>query len=295
MNPHETAHVFQGPGEPLIGVLSHPATPATMAVVIVVGGPQYRVGSHRQFVSLARRVAEAGHAALRFDYRGMGDSAGNVRSFDTVSDDIGCAIDFLWKELPTLRGVVLWGLCDGASAALIYCKEQDDRRVAGLALANPWVRSEQTLARTHVKHYYLQRLMAPAFWRKLLSGGVGTSAVQGWLRAIRTSRSASASTPSDNRPFQTRMAEAWRDPSRRMLLLLSGRDYTAKEFVETVNTDPAWRGALDRPNLSRQVLEAADHTFSGLSDQRAMEALTCDWLQSLSLAWTPASVERERS
>jgi hypothetical protein len=42
--------------------------------------------------------------------------------------------------------------------------------IAGLVLLNPWVRSEVSLAQTHIKHYYGQRLLQGEFWRKLLSG-----------------------------------------------------------------------------------------------------------------------------
>ena len=50
-------------------------------VLIVTGGPQYRAGSHRQFVLLARFLAARGMAVLRFDYRGMGDSEGAPRDY----------------------------------------------------------------------------------------------------------------------------------------------------------------------------------------------------------------------
>lgn len=286
MSRRETAHVFDGPGEPLVGVLSHPESPARTAVLIIVGGPQYRVGSHRQFVALAHRVADAGHAALRFDYRGMGDSGGAMRSFETVSDDVGAAIDFMLRELPGLRQVVLWGLCDGASAALLYCQQRRDARVAGLCLVNPWARSPQSLARAHVKHYYLQRLREPAFWRKLWSGGVAWTAVHSLLGNLRVAR-APVARGADQLPYQARMAQAWHDASRPILLLLSGRDYTAKEFIETVAVDPTWVGAFDRPGLTRHTLVEADHTFSDSRHQREVEMLTCDWLQTLA-AETPA-------
>ncbi|MEO6566032.1 MAG: alpha/beta fold hydrolase, partial [Casimicrobiaceae bacterium] len=81
--------------------------------MIVVGGPQYRVGSHRQFALLARALARVGIPALRFDYRGMGDSEGDRRSFDEIDADIAAAIDTLCREAHLAR-VVLWGLCDGA-------------------------------------------------------------------------------------------------------------------------------------------------------------------------------------
>src|SRR5262245_60307703 len=71
--PVERAVVFGCEGEELLGVLHEPAsdgatgTPASTGVIIVVGGPQYRVGSHRQFVLMARELARRGHAVLRFD------------------------------------------------------------------------------------------------------------------------------------------------------------------------------------------------------------------------------------
>ena len=71
----EVGLLFNCAGETLVGVLARPPSSqlqGSLGVVIIVGGPQYRAGSHRQFVSLARALAAAGHAVLRFDYRGMG-------------------------------------------------------------------------------------------------------------------------------------------------------------------------------------------------------------------------------
>lgn len=285
----DSAHVFHCAGEPLVGVLSAPATlaskPAETALLVIVGGPQYRVGSHRQFVQLARRVAADGHPVLRFDVRGMGDAGGDLRNFEAIGDDIGAAIDFLFATLPGLKRVALWGLCDGASAALMYCHDRRDARVAGLCLLNPWVRSAQTLARTQVKHYYLQRLMQPGFWRKLLRGGVAWGAVSGLLANLRAARGGSApKAVAAQLPYQQRMAAAWRDTSKPLLLILSGDDYTAKEFVEATRSDAAWRGAFERAGLDRHTLDGADHTFSDPAAKRAVERLTSDWLHALDRA-----------
>jgi uncharacterized protein len=272
-----------GLGQPLWGVLSRPllsaAVASDVAVLVIVGGPQYRVGSHRQFVLLARALARQGHVVLRFDYRGMGDSAGALRDFEAVSDDIGCAIDALLLAAPHTRRVVLWGLCDGASAALLYLHDRHDPRVAGLALLNPWVRSPASLAKTHVKHYYADRLKSPEFWRKLLSGQVATSAVTGLWSNLRLAFSGSAATTRKaTLPYQERMARAWSGFAGAILLMLSERDLTAQEFADFSATDPAFQRALQANPPTRVTLADADHTCSTASAQLAAERHTAQWL-----------------
>jgi len=220
---------------------------------------------------------------LRFDYRGMGDSGGTPRDFEAVSDDIGAAIRALRQAVPGLRQVALWGLCDGASAALLYVHEGQPQPVAGLCLLNPWVRSAQSQATAQVKHYYTQRLREREFWVKLLRGQVGLgrlSELVGSLRTMLAGRSAPRA-PQAQPSFQHRMARAWLGFDGGLLLILSGNDLTAKEFIETTAADPAWRGALAHPRLSRIDQPAADHTFSDAAEREAVEQATRDWLDRL--------------
>ena len=278
MNYIEEAAFFGCAGDVLLGILAKPEIPAETGVVVVVGGPQYRVGSHRQFVQLSRMLAGAGYPVLRFDYRGMGDSTGTQRNFEAVGADIGAAIDTLQQRLPSINQVVLWGLCDGASAALLYCHEAHDPRVNGLCLLNPWVRSETSLARTQVKHYYTQRLMQKDFWLKLLSGGVAAGALSGFVRKIRLSVSDSGKVATAEQPFQQRMGMAWQTFSGEILLLLSGEDYTAKEFLEYAGQDAFWKNALTHPRLTRHHLHGADHTFSSTVSRVEAEKLILGWV-----------------
>ena len=284
----ESALVFPCEGDRLVGVVS--AGHRDLGVVIVVGGPQYRAGSHRQFVLLARHLAAQGFPVLRFDVRGMGDSEGAQRPFDALTPDIAAAITALQSQQPQVRRVVLWGLCDGASAALLYLHERPDARVQGLVLLNPWVRSEASLARTHVKHYYRQRLLQREFWLKLFSGRVAGAAVRGLLDNLRKARGgadgadgagSAASSSAQVLGFQQRMAAAWQGFGGRILLVLSGNDYTAREFQEFVKADPAWAGAMTRPGLTVHEAAGADHTFSRIADRLALELVTADWLQTL--------------
>ncbi|RME66758.1 MAG: hydrolase 1, exosortase A system-associated, partial [Alphaproteobacteria bacterium] len=47
---------FRAADAHLLGVLHRPdgAPPSSVGLLILVGGPQYRVGAHRQYVHLAR-------------------------------------------------------------------------------------------------------------------------------------------------------------------------------------------------------------------------------------------------
>lgn len=276
--------VFACHGESLLGILHQPAPPcpSALGVVVVVGGPQYRAGSHRQFLRLARTLAAAGHPVLRFDVRGMGDSSGPMRHFERLKDDIHAAIDTLHQRHPALEGVVLYGLCDGASAALLYLAEQADPRVRGLCLVNPWVRSVESQARTTVKHYYARRLREPEFWAKLFKGRVAAKAVSdlvGNLRKAVRSGNAAVSGPAQ-RParYQDRMASAWKRFPGAILVALSGDDFTANEFLDLTAAEPAWAGLWAQPNVTRLDLPGADHTLSATADHQTLQSAMTSWL-----------------
>ena len=269
----------------LWGVVSRPApqiAPSKTAVLIVVGGPQYRVGSHRQFVVLARTLASAGFASLRFDCTGMGDSAGGMRDFEALGPDLLDAIDALSQACPGATRLAVWGLCDGASAALMFTT--NDPRVVGIVAANPWARSDTSLAAARVKHYYTARVLQADFWRKLFRGGVNWSASLGSLVSnLRGARghARNRSEEATRGGFQSIMAEGLIRLRGRLLLILSGNDLTAKEFVEYVGTSNAWRGLLQDPKVSRIDLADADHTFSQRHCLDKVCAETITWLTTL--------------
>lgn len=284
MNFTEEVLAFSCAGAALQGVLARPATPAACGVLVLVGGPQYRVGSHRQFLLLARRLAAEGYAVARFDYRGMGDSEGVARTFEQVDDDIAAALDAFRQACPRVERVVLWGLCDAASAALLYCGERRDPRIAGLCLLNPWVRSEASLARTQVKHYYGQRLLQKAFWARLARGQVPLRAAArdlfGSLRRLATLRRGKNDAAA-LRAFPARMGAALRDFPGHVLLLLSGNDYVAREFADHADDDPAWGAALAQSRVTRIDVADADHTFSSAPWRARVERSTLEWLACL--------------
>jgi exosortase A-associated hydrolase 1 len=250
-------------------------------VLVVVGGPQYRVGSHRQFVLMARALAESGFSVFRFDYRGMGDSEGGMRSFDDVGHDIAAAVEVFLREQPSLKSVVLWGLCDAASACVIYCK--DDARVRGMILVNPWVRTLEGEARTRLKHYYLQRPFQRSFWRSVLSGKFNIlRSAREFFGSVAESRPRS---PRTNTPapvsFVERMYDGLSSFRGSVLFLISERDLTAREFLDLCSESAAWKALVGRPSTRFTHLAGADHTFSTRHAlDRAVDECRC-WLASL--------------
>jgi len=287
--PEERALSFACGDAWLYGIVSLPAmaaTPQPRGVLIVVGGPQYRAGSHRQFTLLARDLAAAGVPAMRFDYRGMGDSEGDLRSFDSVDDDLRAAVDRFFLEVPGMQEVVLWGLCDGASAAAMYAPQ--DARVAGLVLLNPWVRTEEGAARATIKHYYRARLFDARLWKKVASGQFDVKAsVRGlWQdlgKAFRPRPQADAgvsvAAPADA-PLPERMQTALTRFGGRVLVVLSGADLTAQEFADLSSRPGAWQKLLAAPRFTRQKIDKADHTFSRRPWQDQVSNWTRDWLRS---------------
>lgn len=285
---HEFPVTFECHGEQLIGMI-HPAdTTASIGVLVVVGGPQYRIGSHRQFLLLTRHLAEQGIPAMRFDVRGMGDSEGLPRRFDQLDHDIRVAVDEFIRSCPEVRQVVLWGLCDGASAALFYGYQ--DSRVKGLVLLNPWVFTEQGAAKTYLKHYYLRRFLSKDFWIKVFSFKFDYAhSLVSLLNLLKQASGKSHSPEASSRltkidetlPLPFRMRECLKRFTGPVLLILSGRDLTANEFKEVVNNDSEWQTLLKASRVNRCDFVEADHTFSSQAWRNQVAEWTSSWITRL--------------
>lgn len=287
--PPERALLFACAGHRLLGVIS--PGERTRGLLVVVGGPQYRVGSHRQFVQLARSLSADGFPVLRFDYRGLGDSEGPLRGFEYIADDIRAAVDALLAQQPQVREVVLWGLCDAASASILYAA--GDARVCGVVMLNPWVRSAQSEARTWLRHYYLQRVLSRNFWSKFVRGGLDLTGSLRFLGGRARAALSGPATPAAAQdptagwrggPLPTlpgladRMARAFAAFPGRVLLVTSGQDLTAAEFLDVSRASKTWRRLLAQDRVTRRHLAEANHTFSQRPWKAQVEAWTREWL-----------------
>ena len=290
--------VFNCHGAELVGIAATPKSPAihSTGVVVVVGGPQYRVGSHRQFTLLCRHLAEQGIPSFRFDYHGIGDSDGlPALGVDGVESDLRAAIDAFMMSVPGVKGVVLWGLCGAASASALYAPA--DARVKGLAMLNPWVRTESGLAKARLRHYYLGRLGDASFWGRIARGDVavasslrafGTSVMKaaGWRRsggapserfdAGRLERPAAA-----EESLPTRMLDSLLRTQLPALVVLSGdADMTANEFRQVAAGSAAWRQWMSSTKVQFHEVKGSNHTFSRGDWRDEVAELTTRWVKA---------------
>jgi len=281
---------FSCDGQQMAGVLHRAEGAARRAIICVVaGGPQYRAGAHRQFVALARRLVLRGYPVLRFDLRGMGDSTGEHRGFQYSLDDIRAAIDALLLDQSQVDEVVLFGECESASGILFYAFR--DSRVKGVVLVNPWVRTEAGRAGVIIKHYYWNRLRSREFWSKVGSGKFSLSTsmlslvdvVRAYWTGRKSIRVGATPTQSDitDLPLPQKTAAGLRRFQGRSMILMSGRDYIAREFDEIVRSSPAWTGLLEDPRVTRRDMADADHTFS----REPLKVKVAEWVGEWLATW----------
>lgn len=158
-----------GPQRSLVGIFTEPLQPAGgdgPLVVLLNSGIVHRVGANRMSVRLARALADAGHAVLRFDLSGIGDSPPRADALDPLASslaDIRDVLDTVERTRGTRR-VILGGLCSGADQSVVYAA--GDPRVVGAILLDPTA----PITRRARLHHYRKRLLRGESWLNVLRG-----------------------------------------------------------------------------------------------------------------------------
>jgi exosortase A-associated hydrolase 1 len=265
MKADQRALRFSCHGSNLVGIVDVPDRPLPRGVLIITGGPQYRVGGHRQFTLMARMLAARGLPVMRFDRRGMGDSEGEPRAFDTIDDDIQAAMKEFFMQMPEMKEIVIVGLCDAATAAAFYA--HTDKRVRGLVLLNPWVRTPESAARATLRHYYLARLGEVAFWKKVATGNLALAAS---AAALRHNMRLAAGDRTAALP--QRVVASLRCFEGQVLVVLGGADPTAHEFAELIDKHDLKCRRVDIPD--------ANHTFASSEWRDEVAHISANWITS---------------
>ena len=234
-----------------------------VGLLIVTGGSQTRIGSHRLFERLAASLAASSIPCFRFDRRGVGDSEGADSGFRDSREDILAAAAAFRESTPELKRLYGFGLCDGATALMLHGAEAG---LDGLVLANPWLveASAGQPPPAAIRHLYAQRLTSGDGWKRLLAGKVSWRRLAGGLRRA-------AIPPRSGLGREAIVAlKSKHLPAR---LILSRGDATA------IAAEPIWRsGGLPEP----VHIETDSHTFARSGDQEALSAAILRSLRLLS-------------
>lgn len=223
-----------------------------VGLLLVIGGSQTRIGSHRMYERLARSLAKQGFPCFRFDRRGVGDSAGQDPGFRRSAPDLAAAAIAFRRESPSLRRMYGFGLCDGATAAALF---GDQACLDGLILVNPWL-VEAAAAEpppAAIRHHYRQRLLSLEGWKKILSGAVDyRKLLRGIVRIAR---------PQPRSSLAQDVAAALARHRLPTQLLLAAGDATAVAAEHELKS-PSFRGLI----MDRKMIDTDSHTFARPGD-----------------------------
>jgi exosortase A-associated hydrolase 1 len=235
-------------------------------VLMVTGGTQVRVGSHRMYEKLARGLAGAGIGSLRFDRRGVGDSEGEDPGFRSSGPDVAAAAAAFRREAPHTKQLFGLGLCDGATALALHGA---GAALDGLILVNPWLAEAEPgePAPAAVRGYYRDRLLSVEGWKKLLTGAVDVSKLAGGLRR-------SAATAAS--PLAEEAARALRERRLPAAVILASGDATAVAAAHEIKLRE-FKGLIDFV----QRIPSDSHTFARPGDAGALFGATLALLRRL--------------
>jgi exosortase A-associated hydrolase 1 len=229
-----------------------------IGLLMVTGGSQTRIGSHRMYERLAAALAGDGTAVLRFDRRGVGDSEGNDPGFRGSGPDIAAAAEALRREGGVDR-IIGFGLCDGATALALHGAAAG---LDGVILVNPWLTETESdsPAPAAIRRHYRDRLLSREGWKKLLSGSISLGKLFAGLR-----KSAQAERSS----LASEVAAALRSSGCHAELILAAADATAVAATHELK-DKQFRGLI----AYTQTISSNSHTFAQPGDAEALLAAT---------------------
>ncbi len=231
----------------------------TTGLLLVIGGSQTRIGSHRMYERLAKALSEKSFPCFRYDRRGVGDSSGDDPGYRVSGPDLASAAAALRAESPEIARVIGFGLCDGASALALFGGEAG---LDGLILVNPWLvetAEQDSPPPAAIRRHYWNRLTSREGWKKILTGAVN------WRKLSSGVRKAAA--PSAQAPLALEVADALRGASLPAYLILAEGDATAIA-AEAELKAAAFEGLIN----GRETLATDSHTFARPGDEAALLA-----------------------
>ena len=261
-----------GPDDALIGVYNPAAAKTDVCCLLINAGVIHRVGPHRLNVKIARSLAQASIASLRFDLSGRGDSrapASTLSYSEQAVQDLRTAMDFVERNDGPKRFIV-FGICSGAVNAFQLAVA--DPRVAGILMLDGY--------------WYRTRWTEPVRLWKRFRALSARSIFMALRRRLSRSAPANAEPPrvdifatndTLNPPIPEFAAQMNRLTDRGLdaFFLYSG---TVPELVSYAGQlRDTFRGEPFIPRVRCELHDDIDHTAVSLHAQRKIVTLVRDW------------------
>ncbi len=275
MNVHEKPFVFENKQQKLFGILHEPdGRQKQTAVIFLHGWGTYRIGPHRIFVEAARAFASAGFPCLRFDFRGRGESEGDVAETTLLDmiDDAKQAVKEMLKR-DGISQVVLLGLCSGGEVAVGTAAS--DSNVNGLVLLSTPLLGRQAVVKDDVRKTansaknYWQKLFLPVTWRKIFSFRVN-------YRAVFKVLFGHFHHVTNDKPLkEAGLLEAFKSYKGACLFIYGGKD------PEAYSSENAYRKVC--ANNGKVVFKSipdANHNFYSVAWKQGLISQVSEWLNT---------------
>jgi len=281
--PMEKFASFQNEGSTLHGMLHIPdgfrGGPGSVGVLFLHGWSGNRRGPHDILVAAARGYCDGGFPCFRFDFRGRGDSEGDMdeANLATMIADTEVAVQ-RFCEWANLSAVVLAGICSGGEVA-IGAAPLCPTVKAQMLWSAPTVGVDRSRARRatqlHNLGEYARKLFRLSTWQKALAGGLNLPmirrALSGKGGAGETPADGEKGTPELDIPWRRRFL-AFRGP---ILFVYGSGDPTAGEAAEYYRRLSA-KGKLA---ADFHLVDGANHSFYSLPWKAELIDATLGWLR----------------
>lgn len=228
----------------------------TTGLLIISGGNEIRSGAHAGQAAMAAHFAALGYPVFRYDRRGIGESEGDNRGFESSGADIASAVSAFRLEAPDMQRLVAFGNCDAATALAFF---HDGIAIDALILANPWVienaSDEASTPPTSaaVRARYWNRLKNPRSFVDLLTGKINLRKLAGGLvKATKTDKPTG---------LAERLAQSLANSPLPTTLLIADRDTTALAFMSAWNSS-AFADVKTRQSIALHSCPTASHSFA---------------------------------
>ena len=280
--------VLFGDKRTLVGTITNPSEARCdlPAVILLIAGVVHRVGPNRLYVKVARRLAEAGFVALRFDFSGIGDSGVrsdhlpfNKSAISETQEAMDC--------LSAARGIerfILMGICSGGHISRnTACR---DSRVVGVALINTLYHyhTPDTRRKVSARYYRQSALVSSQKWLNVLTGRanyrdiVRTMGYQ--VRTIlgRKKQEVGSKTAGFEADLQARFRSL---KERGVRLLLAYNEFPSDMIYFEMLLPNEIREMKASGQLRAEVIPQSGHTFPLLKTQDHLSQVVQNWAHTM--------------